>query len=319
MNTQISLILGNIGELRGVNHHEHGQLFSIRDFINACNKKPLNNAYGRVTWNNLLKDKNFTEEFEAVNFFYDLIISGSQGIPTACTGISGLQTIMTHLPGKVAASYRKEINDVFLRVLAGDRELIKTIETNAASNEILPVLARDELKRKKNEQDDASSGDEIDHHVLKKKMQVDIMETYASATLKMTQALSLQREMYASLCPNGIMEDRARVHYKDMLLNMSNALVALTERPAITAPPAEAVSDNRPITMSTYAIEIGLRPTNSQLQKAGKIMAQLYREQYNEDPPTHEQYVDGAVRMVKSYFSEHKGLMRRALEESLKK
>jgi hypothetical protein len=39
----------------------------------------------------------------------------------------------------------------------------------------------------------------------------------------------------------------------------------------------------------------------NQFCAAGKLVARAYREEFGEEPPRHQQFVDGAPRQVKSY------------------
>ena len=54
-------------------------------------------------------------------------------------------------------------------------------------------------------------------------------------------------------------------------------------------------------------------------REIGKRMAAWYRVEYGEEPATHEQYVDGAVRPVKSYTERDRdtleNVIKRVMEE----
>jgi prophage antirepressor-like protein len=53
--------------------------------------------------------------------------------------------------------------------------------------------------------------------------------------------------------------------------------------------------------ISDRARHLGYSPKRGDLIKMGKIAADFYRLRHDQDPPTREQHVDGATRMVKSY------------------
>jgi hypothetical protein len=44
-------------------------------------------------------------------------------------------------------------------------------------------------------------------------------------------------------------------------------------------------------------------------QKLGKLVAAAYRGQYGQEPSKHEQFVDGAVRLINSYTEKDKGMV----------
>ena len=54
---QVTLILEVLDDLRGINHPEHGPVWSIRDFINTLNEKLISDSYGRMTWKRLLSSE----------------------------------------------------------------------------------------------------------------------------------------------------------------------------------------------------------------------------------------------------------------------
>ena len=71
----------------------------------------------------------------------------------------------------------------------------------------------------------------------------------------------------------------------------------------------------QPITIGGVAAEMGHRRLErNQSQAIGKALARLYRERHGDSPPKHMQYVDGAPRMVSSYFEKDRDLMEHAIE-----
>jgi hypothetical protein len=55
---------------------------------------------------------------------------------------------------------------------------------------------------------------------------------------------------------------------------------------------------------------------NKQLSAIGKLMAKMWREVRGEEPPRHDQYVDGAVRLVAHYPKEEAVPMLKAIRSS---
>ena len=78
----------------------------------------------------------------------EIRLGGSRGGPkTPCADVRCLQLLLTVLDGKVATEYRRILNDLFLRYMAGDLSMISELEDNAASDAPANVLARDALAR----------------------------------------------------------------------------------------------------------------------------------------------------------------------------
>lgn len=77
MSSSLVLSLGDLGELRGTNHPEHGQVWSIRDFINMVKEKPYGSKYGVSTWLAML-DGEYGEEL--ARHSYSLIIPGIKSL-----------------------------------------------------------------------------------------------------------------------------------------------------------------------------------------------------------------------------------------------
>jgi len=81
---------------------------------------------------------------------------------------------------------------------------------------------------------------------------------------------------------------------------------------ALAAPPARAA-----ISISQVAMEMGQRLTQGQALAIGKLVSKLYHGAYGQAPSKHNQFVDGAVRLVNSYTEEHRGLIADAVRACL--
>ena len=151
-------------------------------------------------------------------------------------------------------------------------------------------------------------------------------ETQVKLAEAQTQVLTTQKtlmETYQSLCPNMVIDDRARLMFKDNLLNIASQSAPCagssgSQQLAIGNGSA-AVASPKPLTISTVVTEMGCKLNSKQLKDVGKRMAAWYRVEYGEEPGTHEQFVDGAVRPVKSYTERDRGtlenLIKRVMEE----
>jgi hypothetical protein len=92
----------------------------------------------------------------------------------------------------------------------------------------------------------------------------------------------------------GVMDERDHLQFGDMVRNV-------TARGAggllLTAAP-----EDEEMTLSDAWLEVTGQPLpRSDYQKTGRLVAALYREEFDRQPPTRTQFVDGAPRQVKSY------------------
>ena len=76
---------------------------------------------------------------------------------------------------------------------------------------------------------------------------------------------------------------------------------------------APAVNQNKPITISVLAAELGYRFDGAQLQKIGRKVSAAYQLKYGEKPGKHEQLVGQASVHVCSYTERDRGLVERAI------
>jgi hypothetical protein len=120
-------------------------------------------------------------------------------------------------------------------------------------------------------------------------------------------------ELYAMVCPDGKPDDRMRLLIKD---NIYNLMMAPAGAPMIAnGGDSESTNNNRPITISTVATELGLRFSGEELKKIGGLVRKRYWQRHGEAPPKHEQMVGGGVRHVNSYTARDKDLVEAVLRE----
>jgi len=104
--------------------------------------------------------------------------------------------------------------------------------------------------------------------------------------------LNLLKESVDFIKELGCLEDRDRVLFSDLARN--NAMRVNSD---FLLPPGD-----EEITISDAYLELFQKnlPRN-QMSNVGKFVAQKYRVEFKQEPPTRIQYVDGAPRRVKSY------------------
>lgn len=141
---------------------------------------------------------------------------------------------------------------------------------------------------------------------------VETQTKTAEAQAKVVDVQKMLMDTYTSLCPNQVIDDRARLMFKDNILN-----IAVQSNPASTqlAIGNGGATTDKPITISNVANSKGRHFSNPELQKIGKKMAAAYREKYGKNPEKHEQYVDQAVRYVNSYTERDLGMLEAVIAD----
>jgi hypothetical protein len=82
-----------------------------------------------------------------------------------------------------------------------------------------------------------------------------------------------QLKQYEALCPGKVLDDRARLLFKDNLLNLACSL----------ADPVSALDE--PITVRSFALEEGKHYNENDLQRIEEIMSNLYEKKYGRKAP----------------------------------
>ena len=221
------------------------------------------------------------------------------------------------------------MSKILVRYFAGDRSLIKGIESNAESNDPVARMAKDSLA---SEQEDALQvlrkrefeQLEYDERVAAleltraetDKMKADAEKSKADAEKTKADTNAQKLELYASLCgTHPRIDDRARLLFKDVVMNsIAGPAAAGQLQIAAGGPPADGPSLGF-LNISTVASQMGYRLDSSQLMKVGMRVKNAYRFKYREDPPKHEQFVNGGVRMVNTYQSRDRDILEKEIHE----
>lgn len=273
-----------------------------------------------------------------------VIFSGGGKKQTPCTTIQGLERILVILAGKVSSEFRDIVLGVFDKVVRGDPGMIEVIKINAVSNNPLQNLHRQAaayeqvapesnenyeiVKKRQRDKEDAL----FDMEMAERKQR--LMQLTADAQVKVVEVQKMLMDTYTSLCPNRIIDDRARLMFKDNILNLAsqsspvssqftfqpaieNGAIGVIGVGSITSPTIQ-VSQDKPITISTLAAAMGRRFDKSDSQKIGKKVVASYREKYGQEPSKHEQLVDGAVRLVNSYTERDRVMLETVIANYVK-
>jgi hypothetical protein len=135
-----------------------------------------------------------------------------------------------------------------------------------------------------------------------------LLHLMAEAQVEVLDVQKMLLETYTSLCPkapNMLINERAGLMFKDNILNIAAPNTQLTT----------GNGEHKPIqvTISTMAAALGCRFDKLDVGKTGKIVAAAYREKYGQEPGKHEQFVDGAARLVNSFTERDKGMVGAAI------
>ena len=240
-------------------------------------------------------------------------LSVTGGHATKLIGFQDAIELVMVLPGKVAKETRVRFADIIRRYLAGDSSLISEIQANAASDAPIAQLARasldpEEITSRKRQLEREDALFELELAERRQRLLQSAAETQA-VTVATQRTL---RDEYTALCPGQVMDDRARLMFKDNLLNLASLPGPSGQLVIESGIPAE---DTRPMTASSLAAETGKRYHSKALQRIGVIMSNLYQKKYGEKASQHEQYTDGAVRLVRSYTRRDKDMLLEAFRQ----
>lgn len=246
----------------------------------------------------------------------DRKLSGKGNAHTKLISFQDAIELVMVLPGKIAKETRVRFADIIKRYLAGDQSMVSEIQANAASEAPIAQLARasldSDLEETVSRKRQLKREDVLFELELAERRQ-RVMQSAAETQAITVGTQKTLRDEYTSLCPGQIMDDRARLMFKDNLLNLAALPAPSAQRTiedgVLVASPAD---DARPMTASTLAAETGKRYSNKALQRIGAIMSKNYEAKYGQKASQHEQYTDGAVRLVRSYTRRDKDMLLEA-------
>jgi len=108
------------------------------------------------------------------------------------------------------------------------------------------------------------------------------------------ETLRLIERSYNLLERLGVVDDRDRIQFGDMVRN-----VAARGAGGLLLP---ASVDHEELSITDAWLEVtGQRLPKARGPSIGKLLAAMFRQEFQQEPPTRMQYVDGAPRQVKSY------------------
>ena len=281
------------------------QYLSVRDLISViCGKT---NKEASQTW---IRDIDNEQKAELSSFCGNFQFPGRGQSEQPVIQFQGAIKLLMWLPGEQAKQFRSKASDIITRYFAGDKTLLAEVYANAESQGVINQAARAALP--------PVQADEVEDDHTRKRKALDIAAQEEAVEMsridRHRKTIQLQKdlmEMYALVSPGGQLDDRTRLHFKDIIVNLSSA--AAGNYMAITN--GEAKSQNAPLTISTIAAELGLRFTTDELKSIGAKVSKLYHAKHGTGPSKHEQPCGGAVRLVCSYTERDRDIVEQALRE----
>jgi hypothetical protein len=133
--------------IRGEIAHDGKKVMSMSEFVNIMKNKDKNDQDGRVIVSRLLKDDSPHKAYLESLGVYKMRNAHGRGTP-AMTFL-GLKGLLPKLTGEIAEKYTNYCTETTTRVEAGDFNMKKVIDANAASSNIYNAMARDALAQER--------------------------------------------------------------------------------------------------------------------------------------------------------------------------
>jgi hypothetical protein len=281
------------------------------DLVVAVTNKDRNHA--AYTLNMLSED----------DFSHDKIkyrkMAGKGNGKTKLVSLEDAQELVKVLPGKNDKELRTKFVDIINRYITGDKSLIHEIQANAESTSPIAQLARaslDEDKAYKLTHKRKLDELEIEERMVAiERAKKEIQAMHADTMAKNTDTMAKTAALYTSLCPNQEIDERGRLLLKDSVLNSAmNGKLITNGAGGAGDSGAPAKDPNKFITISTVASELGYRFDTAVLIKIGRDVKHEYENRHHEEPPKHEQFVNGGVRQVCSYQERDRDLVEAVIK-----
>lgn len=223
------------------------------------------------------------------------------------------------LGGKVAAEFRALAERVFTRVMAGDQSLINVINANAVSDAPIHQIYRETLAQEPVVEDELS----LTHKRKREELQIAMLEADLE-TKKLANAAMARDSMfdhldkitvkYQDLCQDIVMDERARLMLKDSFLNMA---MATQQNGGLITNDPQQISPNKPISLSSVAIEMGLKIHDNEFLSLGRQVSKRYFQLHGKKPTKHDQLIKGKVTLVNSYMESDRPIVEEVLRKHM--
>ena len=268
------------------------QYLSIRDVIMCvCDK---NNHRAAETWRNIPENKKQEVDEYLVNFQFPGPGQSEQPVIT----FQGALKLVMFLPGNAAKKHRSHMANILRRYYAGDASLVEELAENSRSDAPIAQMARASLAA------EGGVGGELEDVRKRKREELEVLKLETEIRcMERTSQLQVM-DKYRALCVDEDIDERAKIMFKDAILNSTLMGRALTNG---------GVSDSAvPISISQVATALGYTFDNKALVQVGRFATKLYQDQHGEAPSKHTQIVNGRATLVNNYFEPDRALLEAA-------
>ena len=329
--------------IRGSSIPDEPDRWSVYDTINFVRGNPPGHNYAHTYFSRLVKEgSEYQEELQSLCQHFKFPGSGQRETPTMT--IRGIQRLLIIMGGKVASEYRALVETTFTRVMAGDRSLIKVIESNATSNTVFSKACHAALVNdpspggilKDNALDNMTIKNQKEDRALdirKRKIEIDIMESEARFDDESRQ-LKIQRESlevlalkystyqasFQAVAADTLIDSKTKVFMTDQIKNdMLNSRSNLINQMRLIDN-GEAVQEISPsLSISQITHEKGLAKTSlttKDLASIGKLVARKFRDKHDgQEPLKSVRSVNGMEVKVNAYTEDDRDIIEAAVEE----
>ena len=277
---------------------QNEQYLSTRDVLMyTCG---LNKKRANEKWERLPEDSK-----QELTAFCGQFRFPGPGNPTPVPVITfkGVLKLIMLVSGEKAAMHRTKMATILQRYYAGDGTLTDEVEANSQSDAPIAQMARASLiSETVPVQNELSLSHKRKLEDLElRKLELEIGDSEVGYLVKCSNG-------YRNMCEDTVMDDLAKLIFKDLYLNMA----MLQGRPGAMITNGE-VAPNKPISLSLVAGEMGLKIPNKELISVGIELKKRYVLAHGKPPSKHDQLCDGRVTMVNSYSGSDRPLVEEVL------
>jgi hypothetical protein len=233
--------------------------------------------------------------------------------PVPVITFKGVLRLIMLVSGEKAAMYRATMAKILQRYYAGDDTLAEEIQANAQSTAPIAQMARASLVS-----DEVPVLNEVTLPHKRRLEELEIAKLEVELESKRFEAESSRRysnheyvvkcaSSYKELCTDTSMDERARLVFKDLFLNMA----MLQGGPSMITNGDPLPS--KPISLSLVAGEMGLKLPTNELISLGVELKKRYLATHGKAPSKHDQLCDGRVTKVNSYSESDRPLVEEVL------
>jgi hypothetical protein len=214
------------------------------------------------------------------------------------------------LPGEMAKEVRVQFGKILERYMAGDKTLQAELDANAASDSPIAQMARASLGIKQ--------GDEEAYTICLKRKREELEQLKLAEEIKgltQTRIINAYAEIERIRDPSNPTnaDERTRLMMQDAMQNsILNSMQVVQFTGGQAATKAE-VSQNKPISISSVAKELGYKASTNDSKRIGSDLSKRYFKLHGKPPSKHDQLIDGRVTSVNSYTEQDRPLVEQAL------